>query len=394
MNVRAGSVGRRSSWRSARVAASLVMVLAIVIGLPCPLAASIGVVGPTCADLVSVEEVSSQLEVELGSVAEAWTDDAPVVLLGCREEQLHIEIADPITGKHVSRVVPLPPPVGRARVIALAISQLFITSWLELLVDESVAEPSPGRDAAERRARDALAASDESASDAPTSASEEDASASEDDASASDHDASAPGRGEDATEPSVRASESAPPETLAERPPSSSHDLELRLALGARARTEGLGLGSIVGELGVLLPIDALLGVGLVASLDVARTTRAQGEIDVWVAELDALLALRPHLVGPLSLELGLLTGPAFLSMEGRPGRAGVIGGATRGLAWGVALRTTAWLASGPLAVGLALEGGGLVFATDGVVRDEPPVVVGGPRGALLLTVRLTPGAF
>lgn len=52
----------------------------------------------------------------------------------CRSTEVVIDVADPITGKSLERVVSLAeaPPNTRARLLALAIAELIAASWLEL----------------------------------------------------------------------------------------------------------------------------------------------------------------------------------------------------------------------------------------------------------------------
>jgi len=63
---------------------------------------------------------------------------------------LEIAVRDPVTRKRLSREIPAPQPgaVGRERMVALAISQLFVASWLELLMPaEQRPEPGAASDA-------------------------------------------------------------------------------------------------------------------------------------------------------------------------------------------------------------------------------------------------------
>ncbi|MCA9650015.1 MAG: hypothetical protein KC501_08910, partial [Myxococcales bacterium] len=81
------------------------------------------------------DEVGRLLDIELATVTTELRSGPPLeVLLRCEQERMTIEVVDPLTRKRLSRDIPVPlPEPGRERVVALAISQLFAASWLELL---------------------------------------------------------------------------------------------------------------------------------------------------------------------------------------------------------------------------------------------------------------------
>src|SRR5690606_27993696 len=91
---------------------------------------------------LSQAEVGRLLDIELAMVTTEIRSGPPLeVGLRCEGERLTIEVVDPLTRKRLARDVPAPAPEpGRERVVALAISQLFAASWLELL---SASEPPP-----------------------------------------------------------------------------------------------------------------------------------------------------------------------------------------------------------------------------------------------------------
>lgn len=91
---------------------------------------------------LSQAEVGRLLDIELAMVTTEIRSGPPLqVELGCEGERLTIAVIDPLTRKRLQRDVPAPAPEpGRERVVALAISQLFAASWLELL---SATEPPP-----------------------------------------------------------------------------------------------------------------------------------------------------------------------------------------------------------------------------------------------------------
>lgn len=88
-------------------------------------------------------EVERLLRIELLVVTQEIRSGPPLeVALRCAAPTMSIAVADPLTGKRLSRDVPLPPEEpGRERVVALAIAQLFAASWLELLLPSPPVEP-------------------------------------------------------------------------------------------------------------------------------------------------------------------------------------------------------------------------------------------------------------
>lgn len=91
---------------------------------------------------LSSQEVGRVLDLELSMVTTEIRTGPPLeVNLRCAGERLTITVLDPLTRKRLERDVPAPAPEpGRERVVALAVSQLFAASWLELL---SAAPPPP-----------------------------------------------------------------------------------------------------------------------------------------------------------------------------------------------------------------------------------------------------------
>lgn len=108
----------------------------------------------TCPGL-DAAEVERLVELELAAVTQEIRDGPPLrVVLTCASGRLAIAVTDPMTSKQLERTVPAPDDApGRERVVALAISQLFAASWLELLIpepqgDDGEAPPSMPRPAA------------------------------------------------------------------------------------------------------------------------------------------------------------------------------------------------------------------------------------------------------
>lgn len=339
---------RRWSLRAALAIAAL----AIAALSPLRAKADLALAAPSCEDL-ELGSLRALLEVEIGDVAAEWRDvSTPVVLLGCAGDRVRIEITDPVTDKSVARTLPMP-ALDRERVLAIAIAQLFLTSWVELLIDEG-AGTGPGVEAAERRARALIEAALERSELPPL-------------------EATAPIADEPiAEEPSP----SAP--APAEPPPRLRIDAELALDGGARLRPEGEQLVTALGALRGLLVIDGALLVGLRAGFEWGRTTRERGTIDLYGGALGLVAGWRSPALGPLSLDVTAIASLAALALEGHPGRAGVIGGTTIALVGEATLELAPSLRAGPVSIALPLAVTGMAFAPEGEITGEAPIVAGG----------------
>src|SRR5262249_37691110 len=85
------------------------------------------------------------LAIELASVSQAWSGDERMrAELSCDASHLSIVVVDPVTDKRLSRSVAMSWRTGdRDRTVALLVSQLFLTSWSELLLARSAARELP-----------------------------------------------------------------------------------------------------------------------------------------------------------------------------------------------------------------------------------------------------------
>jgi hypothetical protein len=108
------------------------------------LAATLGVTTIARAELtveakgceLDTKEVERLLAIELASVLEERKSPFPPVQVTCSDGAMTIVVDDPVTAKKLERTLPAPKPheKGRERTFALAISQLFLTSWGELVL--------------------------------------------------------------------------------------------------------------------------------------------------------------------------------------------------------------------------------------------------------------------
>jgi hypothetical protein len=327
-------------------------------------AAQVAVAAPACAEL-DVRAIERALEVEIDDVAAAFRDlAAPIVLLGCADDRVRIEITDPVTDKSVARTVPMP-PADRERVLALAIAQLFLTSWLELLLEGNDAD-GPGAEAAEARARGAVAASV-----APPAVV-----------------IAPPASPPDASPPADDVIEETP------APLAAALAGEVSLEAGPRFRFDGENVVSAcVAARGVLV-LEELVFVGLRVEFDAARVQRTRGAIDAYVGSTSLLAGVRTPPAGPFFLDASVGVGPVLLVLEGRPFEPDVAPGSTRALAAQAFLELAPSLRMGPVIIALPLTLSGMAFAPEGRVTGEAPVVIGGPAMSAGLRVALDSSRF
>lgn len=308
--------------------------------------AQLDIAASSCTEL-DPNELRGHVELEIGEVAAEWRElSSPVVLLGCSGDAVRIEIADPVTAKSVARTIAMP-SLERERVLALAIAQLFLTSWLELLLDDD--DAGPGAEAAERRALAALQA------------------------------AIAP---EPEAEPEpVLESEPVPalePESVA----SESKTLDLKVELvfdgGPRLRARGEQLVTASLALRSLLVVDDSLLVGLRGGFEWGRAFRQRGTIHLFAGSLGIVAGWRTPELGPFSLDVVGIASLQTLVFDGHPSRPGVVGGTTVAIVGEGALELAPSLRAGPLRISLPLGLSGIGFAPEGKVTGEAPLVAGG----------------
>ncbi len=97
-----------------------------------------------CAD-VDGREVERLLAIELAVVAAQHPAPGTIaVALACAGARLQMTAQDPILNRRLAREVVLgPPEPGRERTIALLVSQLFLTSWAEGLLERPATTTAP-----------------------------------------------------------------------------------------------------------------------------------------------------------------------------------------------------------------------------------------------------------
>jgi hypothetical protein len=105
-----------------------------------------GVALADCSDLDALE-IGRLLVLELEALTgRAQSAQLPPVRLTCHDASIRVSVDDPVTGKTLARDVPAPAADDptRDRIVALAVSELFLSSWLELLLPpETRVAPRP-----------------------------------------------------------------------------------------------------------------------------------------------------------------------------------------------------------------------------------------------------------
>lgn len=325
------------------------MALALAALSPARAEADLALAAPSCEG-IDFASLRALLEVEIGDVAAEWREvSTPVVLLGCAANRVRIEITDPVTDKSVARTIAMP-ELDRERVLAIAIAQLFLTSWVELLLDDDAAT-GPGAEAAERRARALI-----------------EAALAQEPARAPEPPAIEP------TPTGEGPSDEVPEEDTVRL----RIDGELSLDGGVRLRTDGEQLVTALGALRGLLVIDGALLIGVRAGFEWGRAERQRGTIDLYGGALGLVAGWRSPALGPLSIDVVAIASLAALALEGHPGRAGVIGGTTVALVGEATLELAPSLRAGPVSIALPLAVTGMAFAPEGEITGEAPIVAGG----------------
>jgi hypothetical protein len=276
-----------------------------------------------CGDL-DEGEIERLLVLELNA---SGLEDPTVVLtvrFECEGSTVLVTARDPLTSKQLAREIPAPSEgtVGREREIALAASQLFLASWLELLLKNRPPAAEEGVPA------EAVSAAEEAASAAVAV---------------------------------------------------SRARTELGAGVGGRLRSlgeilptfrAGLRGGGWTGENG-----PALFGR---VDFEIGRASREIGEVDLYAVLAGIELAWRFALSSRWGIDLGVAVAGGYAHLAARDPTAGVFAESIGGLTGEGGAFVGPVLAIGGLALSLVIEGGYSVPNPIGRVEGAEPVTVGG----------------
>ncbi len=319
------------------IALALGSAAMFVAARPAPVRAAdpaISVRARECGEL-DTNAISLVLELELEDMAGSWEElAAPPVSLECTGERLRIAVDDPVTGKRLERAIPEPGSTGegRERAIALAVSQLFLTSWLELLLPRDQRFPLPERPEAEVQA---------------------------------------------ATDRARQAVAHATPERPA--PPPARPRGRVSLSGGARLRDPRHALVTLVGGVRVGLELDARWHLFAQAGYEQGEASRGRGTVGLRAGDFGVGAGVRVPLSDRWALEARAVFSAIYLRLEGEPAQRGVRGSSASSSATQAALEAGPSFDLGRLRLELSLSAGATLFGVEGSVEDEPRVTANGP---------------
>jgi hypothetical protein len=275
-------------------------------------------------------ELARLLDLELSGVTTEIRSGPPLlVALRCDAGTLSIEISDPLTRKQLTRQIPEPAPdPGRERLLALAVSELFSASWLELLTP-APPEPTPEAVAPRQPVRDEAVA-------AATAVAQE---------------------------------RTQPPRAVG-----------LLLGAGARGRALSSAARVPASHLDLLLRGWLTASVGLAASFgwDFAQSEREFGRIRGHALTGAGGLAWRWRARPVIGLGGQVLAGVAWAQLSGEARAPLVPAGSTRGLTAELSASVGPRVTSGRLRVDLDGEAGWMLRTPVGRVTDEASFELGG----------------
>jgi hypothetical protein len=282
---------------------------------------------------VDEHEIERLLAIELGFAISQRPAEGPLdVALVCTGARLEISAHDPIRNRQLTREVVLNPlEPGRDRTIALLVSQLFLTSWAEGLLERPAAPPP-------------------------------------------------------AAPPSPATVVARPP------PPPAGPRWELGAEAGVRfrdwsapARGERISVETARRRGAARAFVDLTFEHGSVA--------RTAGDVTWSIGAAGLGVGWRSSRRGPLALDATALAALAYAEADGAAGSAAFTGSSSGGVIGQTALGGGPVLYAGPLRLGLALELGVTFPAATAKVAGDRDVTLGGLWGGAALTIAVTGGA-
>jgi hypothetical protein len=278
---------------------------------------------------LDVKEVERLLAIELASVIEERKSPFPPVQVTCGAGTMTIVVDDPVTAKKLERTLPAPKPheKGRERTFALAISQLFLTSWGELILPPPPEPVGPPPQA----------------------------------------------------QGSIAAKKVVQKKVTVARGPA----LEVQLFGGAHGRNLEHAFVDFSSAIRAGVVLDERWRAFVVGGWESGRASRNRGTVEVTVTSIGAGFGWRSPRASTLVLDASLSASFAWARLDGRPGSEATFADGGSGSSAELMLAVGPTFLLGPLRIGAEAHGG-LMFPTiSGDVAGDAPVrasglVVGG----------------
>lgn len=267
-----------------------------------------------CGSL-DVKEVERLVTLDLAAVLDERKDGFPPAKVTCVGNKIRILIEDPVTAKRLERELPAPKEKGRERTFALAISQLYLTSWAELALPPPPEPVGPPPNEAGSKAATTI----------------------------------------------IKKKVAPPP----------SWNAEGILAGSLRSRG-GHGLNDLGGTFRALALSPTGFGVFVSAGYEAMRVERVRGNVDASIASIGLGGAYRTP--GMLAIDARAGVSLVFVRVDGRPGSERTIAGGGLGTAIDIAAAIGPTLLVGPFRLGVEGQFGFLVPRVTADVRGEDPV--------------------
>jgi hypothetical protein len=328
-----------SRWRR-----SVTLTIGCAFAVPAPAGAAPDtpafVIALSGCDEIDRAALLSLLELEVSEVEGEFRRAEPAsVELACVGEQLHIQVHEPATGKRLGRTVPRPTAEHGERSVALAISQLFLTSRLAVQLPSRAVRPgsAPGGPAVFLYAGPALA----------------------------------------------------PNEPAPQEPnPFRRFGLGLRAGVGVRdlaapVLTQTLALNGQVA-------LDRVWALTVVAGVEHGIANRERGSVELWLGDAGLGADLTLFREGVVTVGLGAFAGVVWSRLAGQPAHDDVRGSSAESVGARIALLPRASLELDWLVLSIAVEAGVDLGLPVGLVSEERAVTAGGffGRGWLGIGVR------
>ncbi len=267
-----------------------------------------------CGSLDSAE-VERLVSVDLAAVIDERKDSFPPARVTCDGNKLRIVIEDPVTAKKLERELPLPKGKGRERTFALAISQLYLTSWAELALPPPPEPVGPPKDAPGSKAATIII------------------------------------------------------QKKVLPPPSWNAEGVLSGILRSRG---GHGLNDVGGSFRATAYAPSGFGAFVTAGFEAMRVERVRGNVDASIASIGLGGAYRSP--GMLAIDVRAGASLVFVRVDGRPGSERTIAGGGLGTAIDFAAALGPTLLVGPFRLGVEGQLGFMVPRVTADVRGEDPV--------------------